>query len=90
MNCLLSLGCLFGVLAAQRAGLPEAGPLAMVLLIFPAVFYVTHASLRYRFPIDPIMLVLATGALAKLLALTRNRNPNLKKTAAPAPSFPSL
>ncbi len=31
----------------------------MVLLIFPLVFYVTHSSLRYRFPIDPIMLVLA-------------------------------
>ena len=88
LNCLLSLLCLFGVLAAYRARMPEAAPFAMVLLIFPLVFYLTHASLRYRFPIDPAMLILATGAVAHLLSLARN--PNREKTAAPLPSLPAL
>jgi 4-amino-4-deoxy-L-arabinose transferase-like glycosyltransferase len=87
LNCLLSIGCLFGVLAVQRARLPEAALFAMTLLIFPAVFYLTHSSLRYRFPIDPIMLVLATGAAAHLLSLATNRNPHLKKTPATAASL---
>ncbi len=90
LNCLLSVGCLFGVLVASRAHLPEAVPFALVLLIFPAVFYVTHASLRYRFPIDPIMLILATGAVAHAISLAGSRNPNLKKAPAPAPSLRSL
>jgi hypothetical protein len=90
LNCLLSVGCLFGVLVAKRARLPEAAPYAMVLLIFPAVFYLTHASLRYRFPIDPIILILATGAAARALSLARHRNPTLGKTAAPEHSLPSL
>jgi 4-amino-4-deoxy-L-arabinose transferase-like glycosyltransferase len=90
LNCLLSVGCLVGVLVAQRARLPEAVPYAMVLLIFPAVFYLTHASLRYRFPIDPIILILATGAAAHALSLARHRNPNIGETAAPEHSFRSL
>jgi 4-amino-4-deoxy-L-arabinose transferase-like glycosyltransferase len=90
LNCLLSVGCLFGVLIAQRARLPEATPYAMVLLVFPAVFYLTHASLRYRFPIDPIILILATGAAAQALSLVRHRTPNIGKTAAPEHSFRSL
>lgn len=88
LNCLLSLLCLFGVLAAYSARMPEGAPFALVLLIFPAVFYLTHASLRYRFPIDPIMLVLAAGAVARLLALAGNRNPAREKTSEPLPSLP--
>ena len=56
-----------------------AFPFAMVLLVFPLVFYMTHSSLRYRFPMDPIMMVLASGALAHLLSLARSRK--LGKTA---------
>jgi 4-amino-4-deoxy-L-arabinose transferase-like glycosyltransferase len=90
LNCLLSVLCLVGTLFANRARLPEAVPFAMVLLIFPLVFYLTHASLRYRFPIDPIMLILAAGAVAHLISLARSRNPNVKKATAPASSLPAL
>ncbi|HLJ23148.1 MAG TPA: glycosyltransferase family 39 protein [Candidatus Acidoferrales bacterium] len=90
LNCFLSVGCLVGVLVAQRARLPEAAPYAMVLLIFPAVFYVTHASSRYRFPIDPIILILATGAVAHALSLARRHDTNLSKTIAPEQSMRSL
>jgi hypothetical protein len=90
LNCLLSVLCLLGTLYANRARLPEAALFAMVLLIFPLVFYVTHVSSRYRFPMDPIMLILATSAVAHLISGARNRNPNAGKTAAPARSLPAI
>jgi 4-amino-4-deoxy-L-arabinose transferase-like glycosyltransferase len=90
LNCLLSVLCLLGTLYANRARLPEAAPFAMVLLIFPLVFYVTHVSSRYRFPMDPIMLILATSAVAHLISGARSRNPNAEKAAAPAPSLPAI
>jgi len=62
-NCSFSLLSLVGVLFAYRAGKKEAVPFAMVMLIFPLIFYLTHTSLRYRFPLDPIMQVLAAYAV---------------------------
>jgi len=88
LNCLLSVLCLLGALYAHRSGDPEAFLFAMVLLVFPLIFYVTHASMRYRFPMDPIMLILAVGAVAHLMAIARSRNSYAKKAAAPA-SMPS-
>jgi hypothetical protein len=64
LNILLSLFTLLGVLFAYRARIPEALPFALVVLIFPLVFYLTHTSLRYRFPMDPIMMVLAASGVA--------------------------
>jgi 4-amino-4-deoxy-L-arabinose transferase-like glycosyltransferase len=87
LNSLLSVLCLLGALYAHRARHPEAIPFGMVLLIFPVIFYLTHSSLRYRFPIDPIMVVLATGAVAHLIWLARSQNPNRKKAAEPIPSL---
>jgi hypothetical protein len=89
LNSLLSLLCLLGALYASRAHHPDAAPFAMVLLIFPLVFYLTHSSPRYRFPMDPIMVVLAVSAVAHLLSLaTRRISPARKKgsTRAIAPN----
>jgi hypothetical protein len=46
-----------------RKGSPYAFPAAMFVAIVPLVYYVTHASLRYRHPIDPIVLMLTAVAL---------------------------
>ena len=73
LNSLLSVLCLLGALYARRARIPEAPLYAMVLLIFPLVFYVTHSSLRYRFPIDPIIVVLAVSAVAHLISVAQSR-----------------
>lgn len=89
LNCLLSLLCLLGALYVCRACHPDAVPFALVLLIFPTIFYVTHSSLRYRFPMDPIMLVLAAGALAHLPSLARLRSPRETNASAPVPSLPT-
>jgi hypothetical protein len=34
-------------------------PVVAIPIIFPLLYYVTHTSLRYRHPIDPIVLLLA-------------------------------
>jgi hypothetical protein len=39
-------------------------PLAVFPVIFPCLYYLTHADLRYRHPIDPVVLLLTTMALA--------------------------
>ena len=39
-------------------------PLVVFPLIFPCLYYVTHADLRYRHPIDPIVLLLTAIAIA--------------------------
>jgi hypothetical protein len=39
-------------------------PLAVFPLVFPCLYYVTHADLRYRHPIDPVVLLLAMVAVA--------------------------
>jgi hypothetical protein len=76
-------------LYAYRARNPEAFPFAITLLVFPLVFYVTHAEARYRFPIDPIILILATSAAAHLLSLARSPNPHPKNAGATATSLPA-
>jgi 4-amino-4-deoxy-L-arabinose transferase-like glycosyltransferase len=63
-NCLFPLLALLGALFAYREQNKVALPLALVLLFFPLVFYITHASTRYRHPMDPVMLVLAVYGLA--------------------------
>jgi 4-amino-4-deoxy-L-arabinose transferase-like glycosyltransferase len=90
LNSLLSVLCLLGALYTYRARHPEAIPFAMVLLVFPLVFYLTHSSLRYRFPMDPIMLILAASAVAHLISLAANRNPNMKKASTPVSSLPAI
>ena len=62
-NCLFSLLALLGVLFAYRARKEAALPFAMVMLFFPLIFYVTHPAQRYRYPMDPIMQVLAVYAI---------------------------
>lgn len=71
LNSSFSLLCLLGALFAYRARNSDAIPYALVLLVFPLVFYVTHSSLRYRFPMDPIMMVLAAAGVGHLLSLLR-------------------
>ncbi len=52
------LGLLGGVLSYRR-GNPYAFPLTATIFFFPVVYYLTHTSLRYRHPIDPVLCVLA-------------------------------
>jgi 4-amino-4-deoxy-L-arabinose transferase-like glycosyltransferase len=89
LNCLLPLLTLLGALYAYRARHPEAVPFALVLLIFPLVFYLTHSSPRYRYPMDPIIIVLAASAVAHLLPAARRRRTGETHAPGPVASLPA-
>jgi len=44
-------------------------PLAVFPVVFPCLYYVTHADLRYRHPIDPIVLLLTVIFVAEVIGL---------------------
>jgi 4-amino-4-deoxy-L-arabinose transferase-like glycosyltransferase len=53
-------------LALWRKGL-DAAPYAAVLVVFPLVYYITHAFPTYRHPIEPVMLLLAAYAAVSIV-----------------------
>jgi 4-amino-4-deoxy-L-arabinose transferase-like glycosyltransferase len=79
-NALVAAGTLLGILLLYFRRHPFAFPLAVFPVFFPLVYYITHTSLRYRHPTDPILLLLASFALANLLRVAP-RSP-LAKSAA--------
>jgi hypothetical protein len=62
-GALTGLGALAGILVLALRHSPYAFPLAICPIIFPCVYYITHTSIRYRHPIDPIVIVLTSIAL---------------------------
>jgi hypothetical protein len=72
-NISLSLLGLVGVLLLFRQKNPFAFPLAIFPLVFPVVYYITHSSLRYRHPIDPVMAVLTAVTLGYPVRAIANR-----------------
>ena len=66
-NTLAVLGALCGIVALVRSRNVYAFPLAAGPIVYPLIYYVTHTALRYRHPIDPVVLLLAAIAVAALL-----------------------
>jgi 4-amino-4-deoxy-L-arabinose transferase-like glycosyltransferase len=68
-------------------------PAAVFPVFFPCLYYVTHADLRYRHPIDPIVLLLTAAALAgawRTRKSQRNRETrNSQSEAAKGMSLPN-
>lgn len=62
-NYLAPLLALSGVITLIATRNNFAIPLISVLVIFPLLYYITHTSLRYRHPIDPVVLLLAAVGL---------------------------
>jgi hypothetical protein len=60
-NVLLAAGALWGlwVLLSKLVYRPYFVPLASLPVLFPIVFYLSQALFRYRYPIDPIVILLA-------------------------------
>jgi hypothetical protein len=61
---LSATAAVFGIAALWRKRMETAFPLAVYPVVFPCLYYVTHADLRYRHPIDPVVLLLAAVAVA--------------------------
>jgi 4-amino-4-deoxy-L-arabinose transferase-like glycosyltransferase len=68
-NAIFSVLALAGLLVALWTRARESLPLAFCLLLFPIPYYITHSSLRYRHPIDPVMTIFVVLALATFAAL---------------------
>ncbi len=49
-------------------------PVAVFPLIFPLLYYVTHADLRYRQPIDPVVCLLTVVAVAQAFVFASGRS----------------
>jgi hypothetical protein len=61
------VGALLGVVVLVRRRSAYALPMAVFPIVFPFLYYVTHTSLRYRHPIDPIVLLLTALACGAFL-----------------------
>ena len=55
----------FGLRRAFRNHEPRAWLYAAVLVFFPLIYYITSPHLRFRHPLDPQIVLLATYALIK-------------------------
>jgi hypothetical protein len=62
-NFLSSVGALLGVIVLSVGRNAHALPLAAFPVVFPILYYVTHTSLRYRHPIDPVVMLLTAVAI---------------------------
>jgi 4-amino-4-deoxy-L-arabinose transferase-like glycosyltransferase len=52
-----------GLFLALRDRNPAGALFAIILFVFPLIYYVTHPTPRYRHPIEPVMVVLAAYAV---------------------------
>jgi 4-amino-4-deoxy-L-arabinose transferase-like glycosyltransferase len=89
LNVVFTLTTFVGVMFAYRVRHPQAFPYAMVPLVFPLVFYLTHPSLRYRFPADTIMIILVAYGVASMISLARGRSLQVATGATPATPLPT-
>lgn len=61
-----------------------AVPLVSVPVIFPLLYYATHTSLRYRHPIDPVVLLLAVVGVHGVWVWITRGNKSGNSSAVPA------
>jgi hypothetical protein len=64
VNLVLTLGTLAGLAVLLFAKNPWALPLAVLPIFYPLIYYLSHTSLRYRHPIDPLLVLLTVFAAA--------------------------
>lgn len=64
-NIIAALAAVAGAVLLWWRRNPYAFPVSVFPVVFPCVYYVTHASLRYRHPIDPILMLLVAVAVIR-------------------------
>ncbi len=57
-----------GIAAAIREGRDGAIALLIPLVFFPLVYYITHADIRFRHPVDPEVVIFAASGAAALFS----------------------
>jgi 4-amino-4-deoxy-L-arabinose transferase-like glycosyltransferase len=66
MYSLISFLAWTGLVRAIRDGLDGVFPLAFVVVCFPLIYYITHPEIRFRHPIDPIIVILFVNGVMSL------------------------
>ena len=85
LDVLFPLLALPGALLAYRRRSPYAFPFGSAIFFFPVVYYVTHTSIRYRHPIDPVLCVLASYSAVSVCSwLAARLSGRVAETSAPA------
>jgi len=70
---LSGIGALAGIAVLVRRRSDYTFPLAAYPVVFPFLYYITHTSLRYRHPIDPVVLLLTAIAAQAVWCIVRPR-----------------
>jgi hypothetical protein len=68
-NFVAAIGALAGIVVLVRRRSPYWFPTAAYPLVYPWLYYITHTNLRYRHPIDPVVLLLLAVALGGLFGV---------------------
>lgn len=66
-NAIIVLGTISGIAILFWRKNHYAVPVASIPILFPLVYYLTHTSLRYRHPMDSVLLFLTAVAVVSLL-----------------------
>ena len=61
-----TIGGAAGTLVLAKRKIVGAFATSAFPIVFPCLYYVTHADLRYRHPLDPVLLLLAASAVCEL------------------------
>jgi ABC-type transport system involved in cytochrome c biogenesis permease component len=83
-NFAAPLGALAGAIVLVLRKNKYAVPVISVPVVFPLLYYVTHTSLRYRHPIDPVVLLLVAIALNGLWQPFRSNRERVASDEIPA------
>jgi hypothetical protein len=73
---LSGMGALAGIAVLVRRHSDYTFPLAAYPVVFPFLYYITHTSLRYRHPIEPVVLLLTAIAAQAVWCIVRPRKTN--------------
>jgi 4-amino-4-deoxy-L-arabinose transferase-like glycosyltransferase len=81
-NFFMVLFAALGLIVAPREIGAEALPYWIVVLIFPLPYYLTHTLVRYRFPIEPMVTILAAYGALQLWSWVTGRAPHAPNRSA--------
>jgi len=65
-NYFAPIGALLGSIFLILRKNPFRFPLVSFAAVFPVLYYVTHTSLRYRHPIDPVIMLLTAAGVMEM------------------------
>jgi hypothetical protein len=86
-NILAAIGALLGIMTFYSSAKlrPYAVPVTAFPILFPFAFYLSQALFRYRYPIDPVVLLLAAVAVDTVVRRAHRMARRTTSVPSPAP-----